>query len=105
MVLNFVILTTDTDLEGYGLTFTLGRGNEVVAKMCESLEPLVVGKDFEKDILADLMGFSRELTQDGQLRWLGPEKVHLAPLCCDQCANPSRSGIVRAFSRWHVAPY
>ena len=61
----YVILKTDSPdgLEGYGLTFTLGRGNEVIAKMCESLEFLVVGKDLEADILPDLMGFSRTLTQ------------------------------------------
>ena len=59
----YVILSTDSDLEGYGLTFSLGRGNEVVAKMCESFEPLVLGLDLEKDILPDLMAFSRTLTQ------------------------------------------
>jgi L-fuconate dehydratase len=68
-------------LEGYGLTFTLGRGNEIVVAMCESLKYLVVGKDFEADILSDLVGFSRTLTQDGQLRWIGPEKGVLA-MCC-----------------------
>jgi len=77
----YIILETDTDLEGYGLTFTLGRGNEVICKMCESLEHLVVGKDLEVDILPDLMGFSRTLTQDGQLRWIGPEKGVLSMAC------------------------
>lgn len=79
----YVILGTDDSngLEGYGLTFTLGRGNEVIAKMCESLTELVVGKDLDKDILSDVMGFSRTLTQDGQLRWIGPEKGVLAMAC------------------------
>ena len=69
----YVVLSTDVGLEGFGLTFTLGRGNEVVAKMVESLECLVVGEDVE-GIFGDLVGFSRRLTQDGQLRWIGPEK-------------------------------
>ena len=72
----YVILKTDsTDHpEGYGLTFTLGRGNEVVAAMCESMEYMVVGKDFEKDIIKfGLVKFSKQLTQDGQMRWIGPE--------------------------------
>ena len=46
--------------------------------MCRSLQHLVVGKDLEADILSDLMGWSRSLTQDGQLRWIGPEKGVLA---------------------------
>lgn len=77
----YVTLTTDTELVGYGLTFTLGRGNEIVAAMCRSLAFLVVGKSLEDDILADMMGFSRSLTQDGQLRWIGPEKGVLAMAC------------------------
>eukprot|EP01043_Picozoa_sp_COSAG02_P006083 COSAG02_NODE_170_length_31534_cov_33.568498_2_plen_239_part_00 len=79
----YVILNTDNEElpAGYGLTFTLGRGNEIVAAMCEALEHLVVGKSLEDDILSDLMGFSRTLTQDGQLRWIGPEKGVLALAC------------------------
>jgi hypothetical protein len=43
----------------------VGRGNEVVALMCKSLEHLLVGKSLEDDILSDLMTFSRTLTQVG----------------------------------------
>lgn len=76
----YVILETNSidGLEGYGLTFTLGRGNEVVAKMVESLRYLVVGKDMDLDIIPNMMSFYRSVTQDGQLRWLGPEKGVLA---------------------------
>jgi L-fuconate dehydratase len=49
--------------------------------MCESLKHLLVGKDLEADILANIMEFSRTLTQDGQLRWIGPEKGVLALAC------------------------
>ena len=76
----YVQLTTADGLEGFGLTFTLGRGNEVVACCCESLRALVVGADLD-DILADPMAFSRRLTQDGQLRWIGPEKGVYAMAC------------------------
>ena len=72
------MLKTDSPnllLEGYGLTFTLGRGNEIICDMCRSLQHLIIGKDLEADILPDMMGWSRTLTQDGQLRWIGPECV------------------------------
>ena len=38
-------------------------GNEIITRMCESLKSLVVGKILE-DILADLVGFQRQLTQE-----------------------------------------
>lgn len=71
----YVVLKTDDPVhnEAYGLTFTLGRGNEVVAAMCESMRYMVVGKDYEKEILNDLVAFQKTLTQDGQMRWIGPE--------------------------------
>lgn len=75
----YVILTTDSELEGHGLTFTIGRGTELCAAAIESLSPLVVGKTLE-DIASDMAGFWREVTGDSQLRWVGPEKgvIHLA---------------------------
>ncbi len=76
----YVTLYTDQDgLEGDGLTFTCGRGTEVVAAMVESLAPLVEGMTLD-EIRDDLLGFWRKLTGDSQMRWLGPEKgvIHLA---------------------------
>lgn len=75
----YVILETDSKLEGHGLTFTIGRGTELCAAAIESLSPLVVGKSLE-DIASDMRGFWREITGDSQLRWVGPEKgvIHLA---------------------------
>ena len=77
----YVVLRTDADdgLEGHGLTFTNGRGTEVVVAAARALEPLVVGRTLE-GIVSDLRGFWRSLTSDSQLRWLGPEKgvIHLA---------------------------
>jgi L-fuconate dehydratase len=75
----YVILNTDKSLEGHGLTFTIGRGNEVCAAAIESFRPLVVGRDL-RDITADFGGFWHSLAGESQLRWLGPEKgvIHLA---------------------------
>jgi L-fuconate dehydratase len=75
----YVILRTDTGAEGHGLTFTIGRGNEVCAAAIDAFRHLVVGQSLE-DITADFAGFWRRLASDSQLRWLGPEKgvIHLA---------------------------
>ena len=75
----YVILETDGLLEGHGLTFTIGRGTEVVVAAVEALRHHVVGWTLD-DLAADLGAFWRRLAGDSQLRWLGPEKgvVHLA---------------------------
>ena len=75
----YVTLDTDGPLVGHGLTFTNGRGNEIGVASARALAPLVVGQSLE-EITADLRGFYRRLTQDPQLRWIGPEKgiVHMA---------------------------
>jgi L-fuconate dehydratase len=75
----YVVLKTDADLEGHGLTFTIGRGNEVCAAAIAAYRHLVVGRRLA-DITADFAGFWRRLAGDSQLRWLGPEKgvIHLA---------------------------
>jgi L-fuconate dehydratase len=77
----YVVLSTDRDdgIEGHGLTFTIGRGNEIVAVAVEALRPLVVGRRVAEFISAP-GGFWRHLTGDSQLRWIGPEKgaIHLA---------------------------
>jgi len=77
----YVILhTTGGDgLEGHGLTFTVGRGNEVCVAAIKALKPLVVGHELDA-IKADMAGFWRSIAGDSQLRWLGPEKgaIHLA---------------------------
>ena len=75
----YVILQTDGGVEGHGLTFTIGRGNEVCASAIEAFRPLVVGRDL-RDITNDFGGFWHNLASESQLRWLGPEKgvIHLA---------------------------
>ncbi len=77
----YVILYTDSSsgLEGHGLTFTIGRGNEVCIAAIQALAPLVVGRTLES-FTNDMGGFWRHITGDSQLRWIGPEKgvIHLA---------------------------
>jgi L-fuconate dehydratase len=76
----YVILHTDSPgLEGHGLTFTIGRGNELCVAAIHSLAPFVVGQRLE-EIVADFGRYWDRLTNDGQLRWVGPEKgvLHLA---------------------------
>ncbi|WP_306419512.1 L-fuconate dehydratase [Palleronia abyssalis] len=75
----YVVLETDGDHDGHGLTFTIGRGNEICVAAIEALRPLVVGLDL--DWIAEDMGrFWRHVTGDSQLRWIGPDKgaIHLA---------------------------
>jgi L-fuconate dehydratase len=77
----YVILSTDRSdgLAGYGLTFTIGRGNEVVVAAANALRPLIVGQTLEA-IAADMGAFWHHMTGDSQLRWIGPDKgaMHLA---------------------------
>lgn len=77
----YVVLQTDSPrgLEGHGLTFTIGRGNELCVAAIEAIAPLVVGTTLES-FTADMAGFWRMITGDSQLRWVGPEKgvIHLA---------------------------
>ncbi|MCR9237520.1 MAG: L-fuconate dehydratase [Alphaproteobacteria bacterium] len=75
----YVILETDGAHEGHGLTFTIGRGNEICIAAIKALSNLVVGLDL--DWIRDDMGrFWRHITGDSQLRWIGPDKgaIHLA---------------------------
>ncbi len=75
----YVILETDSAHEGHGLTFTIGRGNEICITAIEALKPLVVGLDMGW-VAEDMARFWRHVTSDSQLRWIGPDKgaIHLA---------------------------
>ncbi|ULC58045.1 L-fuconate dehydratase [Flaviramulus sp. BrNp1-15] len=76
----YVILETNKKgLEGHGLTFTIGRGNEVCVKAIESMSHLIVNKTLSS-FTKNMGAFWTMITGDSQLRWLGPEKgiIHLA---------------------------
>lgn len=75
----YCILRTDSEFSGNGLTFTIGRGNELCAAAVKSLSYLVKGRTLES-LTESMAGFWRTITGDSQLRWLGPDKgvIHLA---------------------------
>ncbi len=75
----YCILETNAGVEGYGLTFTLGRGNELCVQAVEYLARFVKGRTLSS-LTEDMAAFGRQLTDDTQFRWLGPEKgvIHLA---------------------------
>ncbi|KAJ6030420.1 uncharacterized protein N7446_000517 [Penicillium canescens] len=75
----YCIITTDSEHSGHGMTFTIGRGNEIVCAAISLLAPMVVGKELD-DLTADWGKTWRYLVSDSQLRWIGPEKgvIHLA---------------------------
>lgn len=76
----YVTLKTESqELSGFGMTFTIGRGNELCVAAIRSLMPLLVGQSLEL-LMAEPWKMYRRLTGDSQLRWVGPEKgvIHLA---------------------------
>ena len=75
----YVVLHTDGPLEGHGMTFTIGQGNDLCCQAIEALAPLVRGRTLA-DIVDSMGDFWRQITNHPQLRWLGPEKgtIHLA---------------------------
>lgn len=76
----YVVLETDRPgLAGHGLTFTIGRGNDICCMAIEAMRHLVVGSELAS-ILANPGRYWRHLTGDSQLRWIGPDKgaMHLA---------------------------
>ncbi|MDY7393993.1 L-fuconate dehydratase [Aureibaculum sp. 2210JD6-5] len=77
----YIILKTDhpDNIEGHGLTFTIGRGNELCVAAIKSIAPLILNKTLES-FTQNMGNFYKMITGDSQLRWLGPEKgvIHLA---------------------------
>jgi len=75
----YICLETEQGDTGYGLIFTIGRGNDICCTAVENMRHLVIGNDLE-DITANIGDFYNKLRSDSQLRWLGPEKgvVHMA---------------------------
>jgi L-fuconate dehydratase len=75
----YVVLRTDEGPDGYGLAFTIGRGNDVQAAAIAALDHIVVGRRVP-ETAAELAALNMDLIGDSQLRWLGPEKgvAHMA---------------------------
>lgn len=74
-----ILKTSEPGLEGHGMTFTIGRGNEICTKAIEAFKSFVVGLSLD-EIEENPGAFWRRLAGDSQLRWVGPEKgvIHLA---------------------------
>lgn len=75
----YCILETDTDLEGHGLTFTLGRGTELCVSAIQYLSKFLLQRTLDS-LTSDLNALYLQLSGDTQFRWLGPAKgvIHLA---------------------------
>jgi len=76
----YVVLRTDSaNVCGYGMTFTIGRGNELCVAAIQALANLLIDQSVES-LMAEPVTLYRRLTGDSQLRWVGPEKgvIHLA---------------------------
>lgn len=74
-----ILHTSDPKYSGHGMTFTIGRGNEIVCAAIPLLVDRIKGKSLE-DLTSNWGATWRYLVADSQLRWIGPEKgvIHLA---------------------------
>ena len=72
-------ISTDGPLEGIGLAFTLGEGNQLVCEAIQYLSRHIEGKEIET-LMMDFGTTFRSMADDPAFRWLGPHKgvVHLA---------------------------
>ncbi len=75
----YVVLHCDHGPDGHGMTFTIGRGNDLCCRAIEAVGELLVGREVE-GLFADMGAVWKLVTGDSQLRWTGPEKgvIHLA---------------------------
>lgn len=77
----YVILRTDSPsgLEGHGLTFTIGRGNDLCCRAIEMIGSRLIGRTLSS-LTTGNHALWELVTGDSQYRWLGPEKgiIHLA---------------------------
>lgn len=73
------VLKTDVNVEGVGLTFTLGEGNDLVCRAVDYLAQELVGREIT-ELMADFGSIFAALTDSPCYRWLGPHKgvIHLA---------------------------
>ena len=60
--------TDDPSLVGQGMTFTIGRGNDLCCAAIADLGELVVGLTLD-DLRTDLGAIATRLTSDSQYRW------------------------------------
>ncbi|XP_065082084.1 mitochondrial enolase superfamily member 1-like [Ochlerotatus camptorhynchus] len=75
----YVTIHTAEGIYGNGLTFTLGRGTDIVLLAVNAMKRFVESRT-TASIYQNFSQFWREITSESQLRWIGPEKgvTHLA---------------------------
>ncbi|KAM5350519.1 hypothetical protein ACJ41O_007024 [Fusarium nematophilum] len=75
----YCILETDSQYTGHGMTFTIGRGNDIVCAAINHVAERLRGKTLSS-LVSNWGQTWRYLVNDSQLRWIGPEKgvIHLA---------------------------
>ena len=73
------IETDDKNLSGIGLTFTIGKGNDLCCKSIDYFKEFIEGKEI-KDIEKNISAIWEKVTNHSQLRWVGPQKgvTHIA---------------------------
>lgn len=69
----YVVITTSDGMQGFGITFTLGKGTNIVCTAVDSMKFLLENEELDV-ILSDFGGFWRKLTSESQLRWVRSEE-------------------------------
>ncbi len=71
--------TSNEKLKGYGIAFTIGKGNDIVAECIKHFFPIIETLTLD-DIENNIGLLWYKCVDHSQLRWLGPEKgvVHMA---------------------------
>ncbi|CAK7201457.1 L-galactonate dehydratase [Sporothrix eucalyptigena] len=74
-----ILETNDPAFSGHGMTFTIGRGNDIVCSAINYIADRIRGRTLSS-LTSDWGATWRHLVNDSQLRWIGPEKgvIHLA---------------------------
>ncbi|MCL4106770.1 UNVERIFIED_CONTAM: hypothetical protein GTU68_048214 [Idotea baltica] len=67
------ILKTDSKLEGSGLAFTLGTGNELVCIAIDHLVKHIEGREIN-ELMSEFGMVYKRMADDPNFRWLGPHK-------------------------------
>lgn len=65
----YVVITTSNNVKGYGMTFTLGKGTNIVCSAVDTLKFLLEKQPID-GIFSDFGCFWRKLTSESQLRWV-----------------------------------
>ena len=78
--------TDQSELKGYGIAFTIGKGNDIVAECIKHFFPIFENMDLN-DLENNIGKLWFKCVDHSQLRWLGPEKgvVHMAVSAIFNC--------------------